>query len=87
MGDTCLDTPLRRRRVCLASYCFVRLIDPETASVQLNVAYVPLIRFPLTVALMVYGQVVGSDGESVPESDIPLAVPLKDPELLNVGSG
>ena len=62
------------------------MIDPESTPVQLNVAYVPVIRLLLTVALMVYGQSVGSDGESVPSSDIPLAVPLKDPAPWIVGS-
>ena len=68
-------------------YCFVRLIVPERTPEQLNDAYVPVIRLPLTAALIVYGQSVGMDGESIPTSDIPLAVPLKDPAELNVESG
>ena len=71
----------------LAFYCFVSMIVPESVTVQLNDAYVPVIRLPLTVALMVYGQSVGTDGESIPASDIPLAVPLKDPAAWIIRSG
>ena len=76
-----------RANLAARLYCFVKLIVPERTPEQLNDAYVPVIRLPLTVALMVYGHSVGMDGESVPLSDIPLAVPLKDPAVLNVESG
>ncbi len=76
-----------RANLAARLYCFVKLIVPERTPEQLNDAYVPVIRLPLTVALMVYGHSVGMDGESVPSSDIPLAVPLKDPAELNVESG
>ncbi len=54
---------------------------PVTTPEQLNAAYVPVIRLPLTVAVTLKGHVKGLLGVSVRESDDPVNEPLAVPPL------
>ena len=64
----------------------VKSILPVTAIVQLNAAYVPVIRLPLTVAVTSKGHERGLLGVSLAERDDPVSVPLAVPPLLFAGS-
>ena len=64
----------------------VKSILPVTAIVQLNAAYVSVIRLPLTVAVTSKGHERGLLGVSLAERDDPVSVPLAVPPLLFAGS-
>jgi hypothetical protein len=57
----------------------VRSIWPLTGTVQLNAAYVPVIRLPEVVVFTLYGQFVGTPGKRVASSDDPLVPPVSEP--------